>query len=81
MLPVIEGTSLSIVGKLEDHLGEALSLLCREKVLNAKDASKLLGIQLNVASTRLKTLSDLGLAIRTEVRDELGKHYIYRWLL
>ena len=40
-----------------------------------------LKLNVNAASTRLKTLADLGLAFRTETRDSVGKQFLYRSLM
>jgi len=40
----------------------------------------MLGLSIPAASTRLKVLYDLGLALRIEVRDSSGKQYNYQRL-
>lgn len=71
---------LNIIGKFENHVFETFTALMKEKTLSARDISDILDISLNAGSTRLKTLSDLGFAKRTEIRDEQGKQYLYHAL-
>lgn len=80
VLPVLNGDDVNLVGKFEDHVLQSFDLLARRKSITARDLSDLSGLNLNAASTRLKTLADLGLALRTEVRDSQGKQYVYHAL-
>ena len=81
VLMVQTDDQLKLVGKYENHVRESFSLLMRAKELTARDLAQSLNISLNAASTRLKSIADLGLAHRVEMRDEQGKQYIYHSLL
>lgn len=81
VLPVLDEPGLRLVGKFEDHIQESFTLLDRYRRLTARELSDVLHLNVNAASTRLKTLADLGLALRTETRDSIGKQYIYESLL
>ena len=70
-----------LCGKYENHVLETFSLLISKRSLSTRDSSDLLDVSLNAASTRLKTVADLGLAKREEVRDTQGKQYIYHSLI
>jgi hypothetical protein len=80
VLPVLTGEEMSLIGKFEEHVLQSFNLLGRYKTLTARDLADVLTLNLNAASTRLKTLADLGLAWRTEMRDAQGKQYIYHSL-
>jgi hypothetical protein len=80
VLPVIVDEQLTLIGKVENHVRESFELLMNHDELTARLVSDLLDLSLNAASTRLKTLSDLRLAQRKEIRDEQGKQYVYRAL-
>lgn len=70
-----------LCGKYENHVLETFSLLASRRELSTRDTADVLGISPNAASTRLKTVADLGLAKRVEVRDAQGKQYIYHSLV
>lgn len=74
------GPDLTLAGKYEDTLLDTLKLLHGLLELRTTDVMRERGVSLNWASTRLKTLYELGLATREEVRDEQGRQFIYRWL-
>jgi hypothetical protein len=78
---MMRGAKIDLIGKYENHVKETFSLLNSERELTARDISNILDISLNAASTRLKTIADLGLARRIEMRDEQGKLYIYHALV
>jgi hypothetical protein len=81
VLPILDESDLRLVGKFEDHVQESFTLLSKHCRLTARELADLLNLNVNAASTRLKTLADLGLALRTETRDSVGKQYIYKSLL
>ena len=81
VLPLLDEEDLKLIGQFEDHVSKSFSLLSTHHSLTARDLADVLQLNVNAASTRLKTLTDLGLAFRTEVRDSVGKQYIYRSLL
>lgn len=80
VLLLLKDAKLSLIGKYENHVQETFSLLMSKETMTARDASDLFDISLNAASTRLKTVADLGLVRRSEVRDSQGKQYIYHSL-
>jgi hypothetical protein len=80
VLPVLKAGEMAIIGKFEDHVLQSFTLLSKHKTFTARDLSDVLKLNLNAASTRLKTLADLGLALRTEIRDAQGKQFIYHTL-
>jgi hypothetical protein len=77
---VIKDKEMTLIGKFEDHVLQSFELLSKHETLTARDLSDLLNLNLNAASTRLKTLADLGLALRTEIRDAQGKQFVYHSL-
>lgn len=81
ILPVqnAEG-DLRLIGKTEEQVQQTFDLLRMHKELTTAQISHIMSLSPAAASTRLKVLSDLGLALRREVRDEQGKQYIYRWI-
>lgn len=81
LLMLLKEDTAELLGKYENHVLETFSLLTSQKELSTRDAADLLDISLNAASTRLKAISDLGLAKRIEVRDMQGKQYIYHSLV
>jgi hypothetical protein len=80
VLPMLKGDEMTLIGKFEDHVLQSFELLSKHKTLTARDLSDVLKLNLNAASTRLKTLADLGLARRIEIRDAQGKQFIYHTL-
>lgn len=80
VLPMLKGDEMTLIGKFEDHVLQSFELLSKHKTLTARDLSDVLKLNLNAASTRLKTLADLGLARRIEIRDTQGKQFIYHTL-
>jgi len=80
VLPLLQEGEWTLVGKFEDHVLQTFHALQRCDTLTARDLAEQLGLNLNAASTRLKTLADLGLAQRIEIRDAQGKQYVYRML-
>lgn len=81
VLPILDGDALRLVGKFEDHVEESFMLLGKHRRFTTREVASLLRLNVNAASTRLKTLSDLGLALRTETRDSVGRQYVYDCLL
>lgn len=81
VLPLlIKDDEMTLIGKFEEHVLQSFQSLSEHKTLTARDLSDLLKLNLNAASTRLKTLVDLGLALRTEIRDAQGKQFVYHSL-
>lgn len=70
---------IECVGKLEDHLTKPLECVRRGRNTTARDLANALDLDVATASTKLKTLYDLHLVRREEVRDEQGKQYTYRF--
>lgn len=81
VLPIVDELDLTLIGRFEDHVHETFSMLSSHRSLTARDLADALHLNVNAASTRLKTLADLGLAFRVEIRDSVGKQYVYRSLL
>ncbi len=80
VFPVIEiDGRVVLVGKAEAHVRQTFEVLRDSVRLTARDVADALGLEIAAASTRLKTLYDLGLAARTETRDAQGKQYLYHW--
>lgn len=81
VIPVLSGRdNVQLCGKSEDHVQQTFGLLNRVGELTAKTLADMLGLTISAASTRLKVLFDLGLAVRHEVRDANGKQYTYQRL-
>lgn len=80
VLPMLKDDEMTLIGKFEDHVLQSFELLSKHKTLTARDLADVLKLNLNAASTRLKTLADLGLARRIEIRDAQGKQFIYHTL-
>lgn len=81
VMPVLDGNDyLRLVGKSEDHVEQTFELLRLSKELTTPNVATVLKLSDAAASTRLKVLYDLGLALRSEVRDEQGRQFVYRWL-
>lgn len=70
--------SLFLCGKYEDHVRQTFEILNDSVQLTTNDVSQKLELGTTAASTRLKVLHTLGLAVRVEERDESGRQYIYR---
>jgi hypothetical protein len=68
---------VKLLGKAEDRVRETFELLISQGSLTARDLADSLRLSISASSSRLKTLSDLGLAARSETRDASGKQYIY----
>lgn len=80
LIPVIdEQGEVALVGKAEGHVQETFGLLRSRRELTARDVADALSLDIAAASTRLKSLFDLGLTTRTEIRDEAGKQFSYTW--
>ena len=73
-------TSLTLVGKWEDHVEQTFEILRTEVTLNARQLADTMKLSIPAASTRLKVLYDLGLALRSEMRDAQGKQFVYHWI-
>lgn len=83
VLPVVDGTdhksAAHLIGKVEGHVRESFGNLLCQRTLTARTLADRAGLDIHAASTRLKILHDLGLAIRTEMRDGHGREYVYGW--
>ncbi|HLY26220.1 MAG TPA: hypothetical protein VKQ72_07760 [Aggregatilineales bacterium] len=77
VFPVINNAEVILLGKYEENVAETFELLRRHKTLTARELADRMNLNLNAASTRLKTLSDLGLSLRSSVHDSQGKQYTY----
>jgi len=73
--------NLQLVGEKEPKLADTFELLRLAKSLTGPQVASIWKLSDNNASSRLKALYDLGLATRTELRDEQGRQFIYRWLV
>lgn len=80
VLPMQRRDRTVLIGKFEGYIAESFELLVKHKVLTARTLADDRGLNLNAASTRLKTLADLGLARRSETRDAQGKQFVYESL-
>lgn len=80
IIPVYKEGRLELVGKSEDHVEQTFELLGLTKQLTTPNLATVLRLSDAAASTRLKVLYDLGLALRTEIRDEQGRQFVYRSL-
>lgn len=78
VLPVVrENGRLELVGKAEDHVRETFDYLQKRQRLTAREFADGAGLEIAAASTRLKSLFDLGLACRREDRDDRGRLFVY----
>jgi hypothetical protein len=78
VVPVIEeNNGISLHGKFEEHVLETFTLLNARKELTTREVASELDLGTAAASTRLKVVYDLGLAVRLEIRDEQGKQFVY----
>jgi hypothetical protein len=68
---------VELCGKCEDHVRQTFELLNKHAQLNTSAMCDLLELGTTAASTRLKVLHNLGLAVRIEVRDVQGKQFLY----
>jgi len=82
VVPVIQPDGkVDLIGKCENHVQQTFDLLRRQGTLTTNKVMDELKVNLAAASTRLKSLYDLGLVIREEVHDERGMQYRYTWPL
>jgi len=80
VIPVITDQGrIDLIGKVEAHVADTVNLLRSCGALTARDLANKLGLEIAAASTRLKSVADLGLATRTETRDSHGKLFAYHW--
>jgi DNA-binding transcriptional ArsR family regulator len=78
VLPILnEAGQIYLIGKAEGHVKETFELLRVHKRLTARELADALNLDIHAASTRLKVIYNLGLALREEVRDTLGKQFVY----
>ena len=82
VMPVITiSGEVQLIGKWEGSVEETFDLLRRNPELHTRDVASALDISVAAASTRLKSLFDLGLAVRFEEHDEQGLQFVYCWPL
>lgn len=79
VIPYIQpdGT-LRLIGKWENHVEETFALLAKHKELTTHQLVALLNLDIAAASTRLKVLYDLGLAVRSDNREVGDRQYCYK---
>lgn len=81
VMPVLDSNGeLRLMGKVEESVDQTFELLRLSKELTTPKVAAVLKLSDAAASTRLKVLYDLGLALRTEIRDEQGRQFVYRRL-
>lgn len=68
---------LHLIGPSESHVQDTFDLLKQHKSITARDLKERYKLEIGAASTRLKTVYDLGLAIRSAERDASSKQYTY----
>lgn len=78
VLPLDVKGEIKLIGKTEDYVAETFAYLTDNGHANTADLARDLKLALNTASTRLKTLYDLGLALRKQ--QETGRGYVYYML-
>lgn len=79
VIPLLSSTGeLQLCGKSEEHVRQTFDILVTYGELTTKTVADLLDLTVSAAGTRLKVVFDLGLALRIETRDSMGKQYIYR---
>lgn len=79
VFPILEDSQVQLVGKAENHVRETFEVLRFGGLMTARALADQWSIDIAAASTRLKSLFDLGLAARVETRDPHGKVFLYRW--
>lgn len=80
ILPIVVNREIILIGKLEEHLKLVWCHIAGQKNITARDLATSLSLEINTASTKLKTLFDLRLLKREEIRTEAGKQYLYHSL-
>lgn len=79
VFPMIDsGDKVQLVGPTEKHVQETFTLLQNGQALTAREVAKKFKLNITAASTRLKILYDLGLAVRSVRRDGPERQYTYR---
>lgn len=81
VLVISEEKSARYLGKLESHLLQVWDYVKNHEEVTANDVAKNLNLEINTASTKLKTLYDNRLLKRIEQKTEFGKQYIYSKVL
>lgn len=82
VVPVMDADGeLRLIGKVEESVDQTFELLRLSRELTTPKVAAVLKLSDAAASTRLKVLYDLGLALRTEIRDEQGRQFVYRWMV
>lgn len=76
-LPVRQNGEIVFVGKMEEHLKPVWAYILSHSQVTAREIAEHLELEVNIASTKLKTLFDIRLLKRLEYRSEVGKQYIY----
>lgn len=77
IIPIYKNDKLSYIGKLEEHLKPVWDFILSQNQITARDLASENNLEINTASTKLKTLFDLRLLKREELKTEAGKQYIY----
>ena len=78
VFPVIdEKGRMDLVGPREDYIDETFRFLKRKEAITARDLQENFKLKIGAASTRLKAIYDLGLAVRSAHRDAPGGQYTY----
>lgn len=75
VLPLHQADEVRLLGKTEEYIAETFSQLAKTGKISASDLASQLNLALNTASTRLKTLYDLGIALRQAQESERGFAY------
>lgn len=82
VFPVLDTLGkILLIGACEDNIRETFELLQQKRELTARDVQEYFKRQelaINAASTRLKAVYDLGLALRSAQREAPGGQYTYR---
>jgi hypothetical protein len=84
VFPVLDAEGkIELVGLCEKNIRNTFALLQKKKILTARDIQehfKKQKLAINSASTRLKTMYDLGLALRSSQREAPGGQYMYYFI-
>jgi lipoate-protein ligase A len=78
VLPLEEASGIRLIGKTEDYIAATYADLEQQRKLTASEFAKWRDLALNTASTRLKALYDLGIALRQP--QQTGRGFVYRLL-
>lgn len=81
VLSIQDNNGVETFGKLEEHLSKPLHYTRQEASVTARMLASKFNLDVAAASTKLKTLYDLRLLRREEIRDENGKQFMYRFFI